>query len=99
MQTLEIFACGLAAFASVAIMGRACLGYLSAEAGDLRLEHTVYLEIKASACELLFTREMMGTRIKVLQWARRDVSSFWVYFIGTPHRFAEHIFGGRKVMS
>lgn len=80
----------------MAIIGRACLGYLSAEAGDLRLEHTVYLEIKATACELLFTSEMMGTRIKVLQWAWRDVFSFWVYFIGRPHRFAEHILDGRE---
>ena len=97
MQKLEIFACGLAAFASVVIMGRACLRlYLSAEAGDLRLEHTVRLKIKATACELLFTREMMGTRIKVLQWAWRDVFSFSVYFIGRPHRFAEHIFDRRE---
>lgn len=78
-------------------MGRACLRlYLSAEAGDLRLEHTVCLEIKATACELLFTREMIGTRIKVLQWAWRDVFSFWVYFIGRPHRFAEHVFDRRE---
>lgn len=27
MQTLEIFACGLPAIPSVAIMGRACLGF------------------------------------------------------------------------
>lgn len=61
-----------------------------------RLEHTVCLKIKATACELLLTRGMMGTRIKVLQWAWRDVFSFWVYFIGRPHRFAEHIFDGRE---
>lgn len=97
MQTVEIFACGLAAFASVVIMERACLRlYLSAEAGDEIRAHTVCLKIKATACELLLTRGMMGTRIKVLQWAWRDVFSFWVYFIGRPHRFAEHIFDGRE---